>query len=196
MVCPWSWMGAWLSSLALPIDQRSRQSVSRSRLSGSWQPLSSPSFEHASCHRVFCRAVFLLVHDRPRGSPLRARRRRSPRRRVLRARSWHSFRHWRQVPVLSTLASPGSGLWANRQRSGFAPPLPSKLASAAGSSVMPSALRPLQRQSGCRWSHRGCGCLTRRCSGPGCYLVLPDFVQLATPWLPVARGSRAAERQR
>ena len=38
--------------------------------------------------------------------------------------------------------------------------------------------------------------LTRRCSGPGCYLVLPDCVQLATRRLPVARGSRAAERQR
>ena len=43
---------------------------------------------------------------------------------------------------------------------------------------------------------RGSGRLTRRCSGPGCNLVLPGCVQLATPWLPVARGSRAAERQR
>jgi hypothetical protein len=42
----------------------------------------------------------------------------------------------------------------------------------------------------------GCGCLTGRCSGPGCYLVLPDCVQLATRRLPAARGSRAAERQR
>jgi len=38
--------------------------------------------------------------------------------------------------------------------------------------------------------------LTRRCSGPGRSLVLPDSLQLATRRLPVARGGRAAERQR
>ena len=43
---------------------------------------------------------------------------------------------------------------------------------------------------------RGSVRLTRRCSGPGCYLVLRECVQLATRRLPVARGSRAAERQR
>jgi hypothetical protein len=41
-------------------------------------------------------------------------------------------------------------------------------------------------------SHR----LTTRCSGPGCYLVLLQVLQFATRRLPVARGSRAAERQR
>ena len=56
----------------------------------------------------------------------------------------------------------------------------------------------LQSQSSARspWRPNLWQRLTRRCSGPGRYLVLPDCVQLATRRLHVARGGRAAERQR
>ena len=40
------------------------------------------------------------------------------------------------------------------------------------------------------------GCLTARCSGRGCFLVLRRGCQSATCRLSVARGSRAAERER
>ena len=117
-------------------------------------------------------------------------------RRAPRARLRHSIRHLRHLALLTTVSTPCSRLWANRRPFAPAPSRPFMFAVAAGLSLMPSPPYPLVRQPSCRWSHRGCGCLTRRCSGPGCYLVLPKCVQLATLRLPVARGSRAAERQR
>jgi hypothetical protein len=62
-------------------------------------------------------------------------------------------------------------------------------------SVVPASCTPFGT-AGALVGSPGLARLTRRCSGPGCYLVLPYCVQLATRRLPVARGSRAAERQR